>query len=117
MLCECYKLADNAECDQSYILGQTLRIAVVIGAPHPRIASVSIVDTTTKLVIGAPMISWEIMRPLPRLSLPIQRTSTVLDDLGARCTEAGGIVILWVSDAWSIDQTYKARVKFTVGGE
>ncbi|KAL4871217.1 hypothetical protein BDV12DRAFT_164419 [Aspergillus spectabilis] len=118
-LCKGYKFADNTDNVQSYTAGQVVDVVVDIVAPHTGVANVSIVDTATNSVIGAPLISWDEGYASTATGVTEDETNfsiTIPDDLGSQCAEAGACVIQWYWFAEDIDQTYESCVDFTVGG-
>ncbi|KAJ5385520.1 Chitin-binding domain 3 [Penicillium concentricum] len=117
-LCKGYKFADNKDNVYSYKAGQKVDFTVDIRAPHTGIANVSVVDTSSNTVIGAPLISWSVYASVAT-GVKADETSfsiTMPDDLEDRCVTAGDCVLQWYWYAQSIDQTYESCIDFTLGG-
>ncbi|KAJ5834079.1 Chitin-binding domain 3 [Penicillium robsamsonii] len=117
-LCKGYKFADNKDNVYSYKAGQKVDFTVDIRAPHTGVANVSVVDTSSNTVIGAPLISWPVYASVAT-GVKADETSfsvTMPDDLEDQCVTAGDCVLQWYWYAQSIDQTYESCVDFTLGG-
>ncbi|KAG9257203.1 uncharacterized protein F5Z01DRAFT_598443, partial [Emericellopsis atlantica] len=114
-LCKGFLFDDNKDNVQTYSAGQTIAFDVKIAAPHTGYANVSVVNTATDTIIGAPMIEWDDYAS--NAGFPENNTAfsvTLPDDL-SDCTEAGACVIQWFWDAPDINQTYESCVDFVVG--
>ncbi|KAJ5162651.1 Chitin-binding domain 3 [Penicillium coprophilum] len=117
-LCKGYKFADNKDNVYSYKAGQKVDFTVDIRAPHTGVANVSVVDTSSNTVIGAPLISWPVYASVAT-GVKADETSfsvTMPDDLEDQCVTAGDCVLQWYWYAQSIDQTYESCIDFTLGG-
>ncbi|GJC99253.1 Chitin binding protein [Colletotrichum higginsianum IMI 349063] len=116
-LCKGYKFADNAANVQSYTPGQTVDFEVEIRAPHTGVANVSVVDTTSNSIIGAPLISFENYAST-KTGVAANNTAfsvTLPDSLPAECATAGNCVLQWWWDSAEAGQTYMSCVDFTSG--
>lgn len=89
-LCKGYQFADNSANIQSYTAGQTIDMAIRIGAPHTGVANVSIVDTKANAVIGDALISFDDYASVSH-TIPANNTafSITMPDLGTTCATAG----------------------------
>ncbi|TDZ26712.1 hypothetical protein Cob_v001311 [Colletotrichum orbiculare MAFF 240422] len=117
-LCKGYKFADNAANVQSYTPGQTVDFKVEIRAPHTGVANVSVVDTTSNSIIGAPLISFENYAST-KTGVAANNSAfsvTLPDTLPANCGTAGNCVLQWWWDSAEAGQTYMSCVDFTSGG-
>ncbi|OQE46480.1 hypothetical protein PENCOP_c001G07033 [Penicillium coprophilum] len=117
-ICKGYKFADNKDNVYSYKAGQKVDFTVDIRAPHTGVANVSVVDTSSNTVIGAPLISWSVYASVAT-GVKANETSfsvTMPDDLEDQCVTAGDCVLQWYWYAQSIDQTYESCIDFTLGG-
>ncbi|MCJ1370776.1 hypothetical protein MMC20_001989 [Loxospora ochrophaea] len=115
-LCKGMQYADSPTAT-AFTAGQVVPITVDIIAPHSGVANVSVVNTKTNSVVGAPLISWDVYAS-NSAPIPANQTSfsvTIPDDLNG-CTEAGTCVLQWYWYAESVNQTYEACVDFTTGG-
>ncbi|KXG50642.1 Chitin-binding, domain 3 [Penicillium griseofulvum] len=117
-LCKGYKFDDNKDNVYSYKAGQKVDFTVDIRAPHTGIANVSVVDTSSNTVIGAPLISWDSYASTATGVKPDETkfSITMPDNLQDKCATAGACVLQWYWFAQSIDQTYESCVDFTLGG-
>ncbi|KAK3935148.1 hypothetical protein QBC46DRAFT_413294 [Diplogelasinospora grovesii] len=112
-MCRGYQFADNKANVQKYKPGDVIDMEVYIRIPHKGYANVSVVDTTTNTVIGAPLIAWPDNYAATNHP-PANQTkfSVKVPELGGKCTEAGICVIQWY---WlGAGQTYESCVDFTV---
>ncbi|KAI5776413.1 hypothetical protein EDC01DRAFT_605680, partial [Geopyxis carbonaria] len=116
-LCKGYQFDDNTDNVQSYALGETVPFSVDIVAPHTGSANVSIVNTKTNSVVGAPLISWDVYASTST-GITDDETSfsvTIPDEVEG-CTTAGECVLQWYWYAPpSVDQTYEGCVDFVIG--
>jgi Lytic polysaccharide mono-oxygenase, cellulose-degrading len=108
-LCKGYQYEDNVANVQHYTAGQTIPMHVDIRAPHTGSANVSVVDTQSNSVIGAPMIDWGVYAST---SVPAQADqssfSIKLPQSGLDvCTTPGRCVIQWYWNSPGADQTYE----------
>ncbi|KAJ5184435.1 Chitin-binding domain 3 [Penicillium cf. griseofulvum] len=117
-LCKGYKFADNKDNVYSYKAGQKIDFTVDIRAPHTGVANVSVVDTSSNTVIGAPLISWPVYASVATGVKPDETSFSITmpDNLQDQCATAGDCVLQWYWYAQSIDQTYESCVDFTLGG-
>ncbi|TQN63590.1 hypothetical protein CSHISOI_11826 [Colletotrichum shisoi] len=116
-LCKGYKFADNAANVQSYTPGQTVDFEVEIRAPHTGVANVSVVDTTSNSIIGAPLISFDNYAST-RTGIAANNSAfsvTLPGSLPAGCATAGICVLQWWWDSAEAGQTYMSCVDFTFG--
>ncbi|KAI4860223.1 hypothetical protein F4820DRAFT_453104 [Hypoxylon rubiginosum] len=119
-LCKGLQYADNAANVQKYAPGQSVNIQVSLSIPHVGAANVSIVDTKTDSIIGAPLLNWPSgyadERQFYGHTTPVNQTSfnvTIPEDLGTQCSEAGACVIQWWWYGTGAKQTYESCVDFT----
>ncbi|KAK3321308.1 hypothetical protein B0T19DRAFT_466656 [Cercophora scortea] len=112
-LCKGYQFADNAARVQKYKTGDVVDFEVWIRIPHRGFANVSVVDTTTNTVIGAPLIAWaENYAAVTKPPADQTKFSVKIPELGAKCVEAGVCALQWY---WfGQGQTYESCVDFTV---
>ncbi|OAA68268.1 Chitin-binding, domain 3 [Niveomyces insectorum RCEF 264] len=111
-LCRGYQFGDNKNGVQSYKPGDVVDMEVFIRIPHKGYANVSVVDTTTNTLIGAPLIDWP-DNYAATLNPPKNQThfSVTIPDLGSKCTTPGVCVLQWY---WlGQGQTYESCVDFT----
>ncbi|KAK3356811.1 hypothetical protein B0T25DRAFT_450556 [Lasiosphaeria hispida] len=112
-LCRGYQFADNAANVQKYKPGDVVDLEVWIRIAHEGHANVSIVDTASNAVIGAPLLSWA-KGYAASTKPPVDQTkfSVKVPELGGKCTEAGACVVQWY---WfGQGQTYESCIDFTV---
>lgn len=116
-LCKGFKYADNTANLQTYTAGQVVPFSITIGAPHTGVMNVSVVDTASNTIIGAPLISQDDYASTAH-TIPEENKafSVTLPDVGAQCSTPGACVLQWFWDARSVDQTYEDCVDFTMGG-
>ncbi|KIH92601.1 hypothetical protein SPBR_03269 [Sporothrix brasiliensis 5110] len=112
-LCRGYQFGDNTKNVQSYKPGEKVDMDVFIRIPHKGYANVSVVDTTTNKILGAPLIDWP-NNYAATLTPPANQTKfsvTIPTTLGDQCTTAGTCVLQWY---WlGQGQTYESCVDFT----
>ncbi|EKD16061.1 uncharacterized protein L3040_003501 [Drepanopeziza brunnea f. sp. 'multigermtubi'] len=114
-LCRGQQFADNKANVQNYTAGQVVNMRAVLPIPHEGPMNVSIVDTATNRVIGAPLISFDSYADESLAELPANNTNfnvTVPSDMGTNCTEAGACVMQWFWFGTSAKQTYESCVDF-----
>ncbi|KAJ5458373.1 hypothetical protein N7475_009761 [Penicillium sp. IBT 31633x] len=117
-LCKGYQFADNEKNVYSYKAGEKVHFNVDIRIPHTGVANISIVDTSSNSVIGAPLISWPVYASVAT-GAKADETSfsvTIPDDLEDQCATAGDCVLQWYWYTQSLDQTYESCIDFTVNG-
>ncbi|KAH6697560.1 hypothetical protein F5X68DRAFT_5532 [Plectosphaerella plurivora] len=118
-LCGAYPFADNAANVQSYAAGEVVPFEVMIAAPHTGVANVSIVNTATNTILGAPLIEFENYAST-RTGVAANNTAfsvTLPESIsGADCSVAGNCVLQWWWDSDEASQTYMSCVDFTFGG-
>jgi hypothetical protein len=92
-LCRGYQFADNAARMQSYKPGQVVDVEVFIRIPHKGYANVSVVDTATNSVVGAPLMAWK-DNYAATANPPKNQTqfSVTVPELGGKCTTPGACV-------------------------
>ncbi|XXH04828.1 [4Fe-4S] proteins maturation [Hypoxylon texense] len=119
-LCKGLQYADNAANVQKYAPGQSVNIQVSLSIPHVGAANVSIVDTKTDTIIGAPLLNWPSgyadERAFYGHTTPVNQTNfnvTIPEDLGTQCSEAGACVIQWWWYGTGAKQTYESCIDFT----
>ncbi|KAK1982640.1 hypothetical protein LZ30DRAFT_558108, partial [Colletotrichum cereale] len=114
-LCKGYQFADNAANVQSFAPGQKVDFKVEIRAPHTGVANVSVVETGTNSVVGAPLISFTNYAST-KTGVAANNTAfsvTLPDSLPAACGTAGNCVLQWWWDSAEAGQTYMSCVDFT----
>jgi predicted carbohydrate-binding protein with CBM5 and CBM33 domain len=116
-LCKGFKYADNTANVQKYTAGQVVPFSITIGAPHTGVMNVSVVDTASNSVIGAPLISQDDYASTAHTIPEVNKAfSVTIPDVGAQCSTPGACVLQWFWDARSVDQTYEDCIDFTIGG-
>ncbi|KAK2021569.1 hypothetical protein LX32DRAFT_243162, partial [Colletotrichum zoysiae] len=114
-LCKGYQFADNAANVQRFAPGQKVDFQVEIRAPHTGTANVSVVDTSTNSVVGAPLISFTNYAST-KTGVAANNTAfsvTLPASLPASCRTAGVCVLQWWWDSREAGQTYMSCVDFT----
>lgn len=118
-LCKAFPFADNEANVQSYSAGEVIPFEVVIAAPHTGVANVSIVDTTTNSIVGAPLIEFtNYASTATGVAANNTAFSVTLPEsiAGADCSVAGNCVLQWWWDSDEASQTYMSCIDFTFGG-
>lgn len=114
-LCKGAQFADNLGNVQTFTPGQVVPFLVELTIPHIGPANVSIIDTATNTMIGAPLISF-VNYSVPADNIPPNHTRfsvTIPDTIDPRCSVAGNCVLQWWWDGDGINQTYADCVDFT----
>jgi hypothetical protein len=110
-LCKGLQLADNTANVQTYTPGQVVPITVSLRIKHAGTANVSVVDTKTNKIIGAPLLYWDKYADEKLPALPANNTKfsvTIPTSLGSQCAAAGACVsssspfrrFIW--DVWNV---------------
>ncbi|KAI0804149.1 hypothetical protein GGR55DRAFT_334860 [Xylaria sp. FL0064] len=120
-LCRGVQFGDNAANVQAYAPGQTVEIKIALTIPHAGSANVSVVDTKTNTIVGAPLLSWPSgyadERQFYGKTLPANQTDfnvTIPTTLDGKCATAGECVIQWWWYGTGAKQTYESCIDFTV---
>ncbi|KAK2734862.1 hypothetical protein FQN55_002507 [Onygenales sp. PD_40] len=114
-LCKGFQFGDNEANVAEYMPGDEVAIEVFIRIPHLGFANVSVVDTSTNSVLGAPLVEWKDGYADPAVfpNLPEDQVkfSVTVPELDGVCAEAGKCVIQWY---WlGAEQTYESCIDFT----
>lgn len=113
-LCKGFQFADNAaEGVQKYKAGDVIDYEVYIRIAHVGNANVSVVDTTTNTVIGAPLKLWA-SGYAASTSPPTDQVkfSVTMPELGGKCTQPGVCALQW--HWFGQGQTYQSCTDFVV---
>ncbi|KAI0017350.1 hypothetical protein F4780DRAFT_772391 [Xylariomycetidae sp. FL0641] len=120
-LCKGQQFADNEANVQEWTPGQKVNFRITLTIPHAGSANVSIVDTKSNTVVGAPLLDWPSgyaeERAFYAKQTPANQTDfdiTVPTDLGGKCAMPGDCVVQWWWYGTGAKQTYESCVDFTV---
>lgn len=116
-LCRGAQFEDNANNVQQFQAGQVVPMKAAIPIPHVGPMNVSIVDTATNTVLGAPLISFDVYADESLAALPANNTAfsvTMPNVTAGACAVAGECVLQWFWFGEKALQTYESCVDFVM---
>jgi hypothetical protein len=116
-LCRGATFADNADLVHTFVAGQVVAMKANIPIPHEGPMNVSVVDTETNQVIGAPLITFASYADESLATLPANNTafSVTMPSLTAgQCSQAGRCVLQWFWFGTAAKQTYESCIDFVM---
>lgn len=116
-LCRGATFEDNVARVQTFTAGQQVPITVDLPIPHEGPCNVSVVDTRTNTVVGAPLIEFATYADENLAQLPPNNTafSVVMPQMQpGQCAQAGECTMQWFWFGTNAQQTYESCIDFVM---
>ncbi|KAH6691549.1 hypothetical protein F5X68DRAFT_252579 [Plectosphaerella plurivora] len=116
-LCRGATFADNTARVQTFTAGQQVPITVDLPIPHEGPCNVSVVDTRTNTVLGAPLIEFATYADENLAQLPANNTAftvTIPQMQAGQCVQPGACTMQWFWFGTNAQQTYESCIDFVM---
>lgn len=116
-LCRGATFEDNTARVQTFTAGQQVPITVDLPIPHEGPCNVSIVDTRTNSVLGAPLIEFATYADENLAQLPANNTAfsvTIPQMQAGQCVQPGACTMQWFWFGTNAQQTYESCIDFVM---